>query len=55
MLRTIVEILLALWLLGFVLHVAGSPVHLLLGIALGVLLVDMIVSRRRALKRERTF
>jgi len=49
MLRTVVVILVALWLLGFVLHNAGSPVHLLLGIALGVLLVDMIASKRRAL------
>lgn len=49
MLGTVVVILIALWLLGFVLHIAGGPVHLLLGIALGVLLVDMIASKRRAL------
>jgi hypothetical protein len=44
MLRTIVEILLAIWLLGFVLQEEGSPAKLLLGIALEVLLDDMIAS-----------
>jgi hypothetical protein len=46
MLRAIVGILILLWILGFILHVAGSMIHLLLGIALVVLLVDMITNRR---------
>ena len=47
MLRAIIAILLVLWLLGFVLHVAGSLIHLMLAIALVVLLFDFI-GRRRA-------
>ncbi len=35
-----------LWLIGFVLHVAGSLIHILLGLALVVLVVDLIKSRR---------
>jgi hypothetical protein len=46
MLKAIVGILVLLWVLGFILHVAGSMIHLLLGIALVILLVDMITSRR---------
>lgn len=47
MLRTVVFVLVMLWLVGFVLHVAGSLIHILLGIALVVLVVDMIKSNRR--------
>ncbi|HZL51082.1 MAG TPA: lmo0937 family membrane protein [Terracidiphilus sp.] len=46
MLRTILVILVALWLLGFILHVEGSLIHLLLGIALGVLLLDLFRGNR---------
>lgn len=46
MLRTVVFVLVMLWLVGFVLHVAGSLIHILLGIALVVLVVDMIKSSR---------
>jgi hypothetical protein len=42
-----VFVLVMLWLVGFVLHVAGSLIHILLGIALVVLVVDMIKSNRR--------
>ena len=45
---TIVAILLALWLLGFGLHVAGSLIHLLLIVALVVFLVDLLGGRRSA-------
>jgi hypothetical protein len=45
-LRTVVFVLVMLWLVGFVLHVAGSLIHILLGIALVVLVVDMIKSSR---------
>ena len=46
MLRTVVFVLVMLWLVGFVLHVAGSLIHILLGIALVVLVVYMIKSSR---------
>ncbi len=49
MLRTIVVILVVLWLVGFTLHVAGSLIHLLLAIALAVLLLDLIGGRRPVL------
>jgi diacylglycerol kinase len=49
MLKTILVILVALWLLGFILHVEGSLIHLLLGISLVVLLVDLISGRRHVL------
>ena len=49
MLRTILVILAAFWLLGFILHVEGSLIHLLLGISLVVLLVDLISGRRHVL------
>jgi hypothetical protein len=45
-LRTVVFVLVMLWLIGFVLHVAGSLIHILLGIALVVLVVDLIKSSR---------
>jgi hypothetical protein len=41
-----VFVLVMLWLVGFVLHVAGSLIHILLGIALVVLVVDLIKSSR---------
>jgi Family of unknown function (DUF5670) len=47
MLRAIVAIFLILWLLGFVLHIAGSMIHLLVVLALIVLVID-VVTRRRA-------
>jgi hypothetical protein len=46
MLKAIVAILVVLWLIGFLLHVAGSMIHLLLVVALIVLLVDLIRGRR---------
>ncbi|MGC1462080.1 MAG: lmo0937 family membrane protein [Terracidiphilus sp.] len=48
MLKAIVGILVLLWLLGFILHVAGSMIHLLLALALAVLLLDLIKGRRSA-------
>jgi Family of unknown function (DUF5670) len=45
--RTILVILAAFWLPEFVVHAAGSPIHLLLGIALAVMLVDIIVGKLR--------
>jgi hypothetical protein len=46
MLRAIVAILLVLWLLGFFLHIAGSFIHLLVVVAIVVLLIDLLGSRR---------
>jgi len=45
MLWTIVVILLALWLLGFLLHVAGALIHLLLVVAIIVIAYRLITGR----------
>lgn len=46
MLWTVIVVLLALWLLGFIGHVGGSLIHILLVIALVVLIYNLIVGRR---------
>jgi hypothetical protein len=46
MLWTIVVVLLVLWLLGFMLKVAGGLIHILLVIALVVILVRLLTGRR---------
>ena len=46
MLKAIAVILIALWLMGFLLHVAGSLIHLLLVVAVAVFLFDLIAGRR---------
>ena len=46
MLWTILVILLVLWLLGFVSHVGGSLIHILLVIAAIVLIVNLVTGRR---------
>jgi hypothetical protein len=46
MLWTILVILLVLWLLGFVSHVGGGLIHLLLVIAAIVLIVNFVTGRR---------
>ena len=46
MLYTIIGILLALWLLGFIGGVGGGLVHLLLVVALVVFVVDLLAGRR---------
>jgi hypothetical protein len=46
MLWAIFVIILALWILGFSLHVAGSMIHLLLVVAVIVLLFNLIAGRR---------
>ena len=45
MLWTILVILLALWLLGFALDVAGGLIHLLLVVALVVLVLNLFRGR----------
>ena len=46
MLWTILVILLVLWLLGFISHVGGGLIHLLLVIAAIVLVVNLLTGRR---------
>ena len=48
MLWTIFVILLILWLLGFSFHIGGGLIHLLLVIAVVVLIINLISSRRTA-------
>ena len=46
MLWTIIVILIVLWLLGFITHVGGGLIHLLLVIAVIVLIFNLIQGRR---------
>jgi hypothetical protein len=46
MLRAIVAVLLILWLLGFVLHLAGGIIHILAVIAVVVLIYDLITRKK---------
>jgi hypothetical protein len=46
MLWTILMVLLVLWLLGFIAHVGGGLIHLLLVVALVVLVINLITGRR---------
>ena len=46
MLWAIVVILIVLWLLGFIAHVGGALIHLLLVIAVVVLIINLIQGRR---------
>jgi hypothetical protein len=47
-LRAVVAVLLILWLLGFVLHIAGSLIHLLVVVALVVFVIDLLSGRKTA-------
>lgn len=46
MLWTIIVVLLVLWALGFITHVAGGLIHLLLVIAVVVFVVQLVTGRR---------
>ena len=46
MLWTILVILLVLWLLGFISHVGGGMIHLLLVVAAIVLVINLVSGRR---------
>lgn len=46
MLWTILVILLVLWLLGFLAHVGGGFIHLLLVVAVIVLVIQLLTGRR---------
>ena len=48
MLWTLLAVILALWLLGFIGSVGGSLIHLLLVLAAVVLLVQLLTGRRVA-------
>ncbi|MBU3176530.1 lmo0937 family membrane protein [Clostridium estertheticum] len=47
LLRTIVGIMIILWLLGFVLSIGGGMIHTLLVIAVIIFVFDLIGGRRR--------
>jgi hypothetical protein len=46
MLRIIVGVLVALWLIGLIAHIAGGLIYLLLVIALAVFVYDLVAGRR---------
>ena len=46
MLYTLVAVLVVLWLLGFIAHVGGGLIHLLLVVAVIVLIINFITGRR---------
>ena len=46
MLYTIAVVLIVLWLLGFLVHVGGGLIHLLLVIAVILVIVNLISGRR---------
>jgi Family of unknown function (DUF5670) len=46
MLWTIIGVLVLLWLLGFIGHVGGSLIHLILVVALVVFVVNLLTGRR---------
>jgi hypothetical protein len=46
MLYTVVVVLLVLWLLGFIGHIGGGLIHLLLVIAVVILIFNLISGRR---------
>jgi len=46
MLWTILVILVVLWLIGFLAHVGGGLIHLILVIALIIFLIQLITGRR---------
>lgn len=46
MLWTILVIIIILWLLGFLTHLGGGLIHLLLVVALIVLIIQLVTGRR---------
>jgi hypothetical protein len=48
MLWTIIALLVVLWLLGFIGHIGGGLIHLLLVVALIVLIYQLVTGRRVA-------
>jgi hypothetical protein len=48
LLWTVISILIILWLVGFLMHLGGSLIHLLLVIALVLFIYNMVTGRRAA-------
>lgn len=46
MVYTIIAVLIVLWLLGFLAHIGGGLVHILLVVALVLFIYNLIVGRR---------
>ncbi len=46
LLWTILAIVLAIWLIGFIADVAGGLIHLLLIVALAILILNLVSGRR---------
>jgi Family of unknown function (DUF5670) len=46
LLWTIITVLVVLWLIGFVVHIGGGLIHLLLVVALVLLVVNLLTGRR---------
>ena len=46
MLWTILVILIVLWLLGFLMHIGGGLIHLILVVALIVFVIQLVTGRR---------
>jgi hypothetical protein len=46
MLWTILVVLVILWLLGFISHVGGNLIHILLVVAVIVLIYNLVIGRR---------
>jgi hypothetical protein len=46
LLWTVIVVLFVLWLLGFLLHIGGGLIHLLLVIALIALVINLVTGRR---------
>ena len=46
MLWTVLVVLVVLWLLGFVSHVGGNLIHILLVVAVIVLIYNVVIGRR---------
>lgn len=46
MLWTILAIILAIWLLGFIFEIAGGLIHILLVVAAVVLILQLVTGRR---------
>lgn len=48
MIWTLIGLLVLFWLLGFIGHVGGSLIHLLLVVAVVIFIVDLLTGRRTA-------
>jgi hypothetical protein len=46
LLWTILAIVLAIWLIGFIVDIAGGLIHLLLIVALAILILNLVTGRR---------